>query len=116
MQGHDVAVSFAGPIEPFGSREQLEGFLDQVMDELLTCDIVDPTVGETYSEDGKTVTIEFTMAVEVARPDEAVTQAMNAVRSSLHALRVSTPGWEDLIERMRSDVRSSQVDGDLIDA
>lgn len=116
MTEHDVVVGLVGPLEPFGKRETLEGFLDEVMEHLQGCDVIDPVISESYSSDGESVTIEFAMTVQTGEPDAAVSRAMNAIRASFHTLGAATPGWEDVIRKMQSSVRATSGDGDLIEA
>lgn len=109
-----VTINLEGPADDLGGRKTIEGLLDQMMEQLLLC-VTDPSVSESYHDDG-TVSLEFAMEVEAAAPDEAVVAAMSALRSSLHGLGAATPGWEDLIRQMRSDVRAITQDDDLVDA
>lgn len=111
---YSIIVLLQGPIEPFGKREVVEDLLDGVMEQLLDSDLIDPRVSESYLPDGE-VKIEFALDVESTSPEQAVTQAMGAIRSSFHALGTGTPGWEHLIEEMRSDIRATSADsGDLV--
>lgn len=115
MTEQDVEVRLLGPVEAFGNREELEECLDRVMDHLLTCDVVDPSVSESYSNDGDTVALEFSMTIRTDEADQAVSRAMGAIRASFHGVGAATPGWEDVIRQMRSRVQATSGDTDLVD-
>ena len=116
MTRYSIVVEFQGPVEPFGERAVVEDLLDGVMEQLLESDLIDPRVSESYLPNGE-VRIEFALDVESASPEHAVAKAMGAIRGSFHALGTGTPGLEDLIEEMRSDIRATSGDsGDLVNS
>lgn len=93
----------------------MESLLDEVMDHLLVCDVIDPSVSESYGPADE-VRIEFRMQVATDEPDEAVVTAMASLRAGLHARGAQTPGWEQIISRMRKDIRATSTDDDLVEA
>lgn len=115
MTGHRLEIELRGPIAPFGKRENIEQLLDQTMEHLLTCDVIDPSVAESYLSDDD-VSMEFSMYVEADKPEDAVLIAMSALRASLHVAGAGTPGWEELVREMRSEVRATSDDDGLVDA
>lgn len=110
---HSVTIRLEGPIEDLGTREEIEALMDRIMEDLLDC-VIDPTVSESYQDE--TVSLEFCMEVPDDTPEAAITTAMSALRSSLHGAGAHTPGWEELISQMRSDVRATSEDSGLVDA
>lgn len=109
-----VEIKLHGPADDLGDRDTIESFMDRIMEQLLEC-VTDPSVSESFEDDG-VVTLEFLMEVDEDQLDAAVTVAMSALRSAFHTVGASTPGWEDMIQAMRSDVRATSEDSDLVDA
>lgn len=115
MGGHDICLTLEGPVAVFEKREVIEALADDMMEHLLACGMLDPSISEAYSENEEFVTLEFSMAVEEQDPAAAVSKAMSAIRSAFHTANVSTPGWEAMISHMRHTVSASS-DGDLLPA
>lgn len=75
------------------TRETLERFVEQVADQLYDLDTLgDQSLGATLA-DGM---MEFSMFVEAEDPAAALTAAVAAVRTAIHAADGSTQGWDSL--------------------
>ena len=92
--------------------EELEGQLDSIMEAL----VAEPgDVDADLSADIGAGTIDFQISVQADEAGQALTRAEAFVRSALHGVGVSTPGWEHLAEMVdRGDsvatVRPSDLD------
>lgn len=75
---------------PASTSEDLESFLDQVLEELLRLEGVEDST-MTASLADRTVTIMVT--VDTALPELATYVGMSAIRAAFHAAGASTPDW-----------------------
>lgn len=112
MEGHDITLTMEGRVDVFGKHEVIESIADEMMGHLLACDVIVPSISEAYDDSEEHVRLEITMSGPLTDPAEAVRYTMTAVRSAFHAANVGTPGWEDLIARLRHTISASS-DGDL---
>lgn len=69
--------------------ELIECHLDEVMDELLALDALDPAIDLDLERKAAT----FAVAVEASDPLEAANNASGFIRSAIHAAKGSTPDW-----------------------
>jgi hypothetical protein len=82
----DVATDGHGP----STSEDLESFLDQVLEELLRLDgVEDSTMSASLAK--RTVTIMVT--IDAPSPEGAAAIGMSAIRAAFHAAGASTPDW-----------------------
>jgi hypothetical protein len=76
-----------------GNLDNLEPMLDRVMEELVTLDVTDPSIGGTLP-DGD---IEFSLAVEADTLEQAILAAFSTIRTAIHAAEGATPNWPEFI-------------------
>jgi hypothetical protein len=75
--------------------DELEGQLDSIMEAL----VEEPgEVDADLSAELGAGTIDFQVSVQATEAGEALSLAQAFVRSALHGVGVSTPGWEHLTE------------------
>jgi hypothetical protein len=75
---------------PASTSEDLESFLDQVLEELLRLEgVEDSTMSASLAN--RTVTIMVT--VDTSLPELATFAGMSAIRAAFHAAGASTPDW-----------------------
>ena len=65
----------------------IEHHLDNVMEELLQLDALDPTIGLDAD------TVEFSVMIEAINPVDAVNRASSTLRTAIHAAGGGTPDW-----------------------
>jgi hypothetical protein len=92
------------------AREAFEALLDEVMDELLKLDVVDPDMGATLSSG------QVRLGVVVDAQDFAKAHKVGSgqIRSALHAANVATPGWS--MEPIRWLIEAQEERRELVDA
>lgn len=81
----------------FDEHESADDVLDRVMEQLLETDLIDPTI----EYDASTGRVVFETIVDDRDPLEAVEQAANGYRASLHGAGVDTRQWVDPGESLR---------------
>ncbi len=79
----------AGPGGSAPSAENLEAFLERVMEELLSLRAEDATVGATLAS-GQ---VEISVTVQAASFEEALEKGNGVIRTAFHAAGGFTPGW-----------------------
>lgn len=83
----EVTPEFQG--EVFDPASVLEAHFDQVMDELLKLNAVDPSIDASLAA----ATVTFSVVVEAVNPIAAVEEASGVVRTAVHAAGGGTPDW-----------------------
>jgi len=81
--------------------------LDPLSDQLAEAlhdlhDVIDPDLGATLA----TGRLDVSMVVEADSIEAALKKAATATRAAVHAIGVATPGWDDLIREIGSEVKA----------
>ncbi len=85
-----MVAGFSAGANGEANQENLEQFLDRVMEELLTLDNVeDPTLTATLAR-GR---FSIMLTVEADLPENAAVVGMAAIRTAFHAAGAATPNW-----------------------
>ncbi len=85
-----VGLLITGPID------SLEGALDEVMDELVKLNAIDPSISAELDK----AQVEVSLALDADTLAEAATAGLGTVRTALHAAELHTPIWPVFGDRL----------------
>lgn len=90
-------VRVTGPgDEPIANADELiESHLDEVLDELLRLEAIDPSVDLDLTEHEVTLSV----LVEKPNPIDATNAASVLIRTAIHAANGSTPDWPGALDK-----------------
>ena len=95
------------------SPEDFSTFFDAVAEALYDCEGV---FDQDLSGDAEDGSLTFRMAVPTADAADAIVTALTAVRTALHSVGASTPGWEKHMQVLLNSVDKGAETGELLTA
>jgi hypothetical protein len=93
--------------------EPMERLVDRLMEELLKIEAGDPAITDSdLAVDLSECIVEVQMIVDAPDQAQAMVKALAALRSAIHAVGVSTPGWKTAEAKVY--VAPATADDDLL--
>lgn len=86
--GREYRVVIVGTVHGL-ERAGLDHYLDQVMEELLSLEAMDPSIDVEFS----TATVRVAVGIGASNPLDAAGKASGFIRSAIHAAGGMTPDW-----------------------